>query len=190
MKKTSAITYLVSGDENIRPCDKVLKRTARRVRYDTEVSHNAQDELKPSRRFVVVAHGRRDGTVMWFRSDEGAAAPWLWIGMRKPPKGAHIYLYSCHARKIARHLRHCMCFGHGGVVPMPTGAKNDVVLAYLDQVDRVMREQSYGVAEWRAALNAYVDQAWVSEAEDPTEGDHEKALTLHILRKSLGNPND
>jgi hypothetical protein len=189
MKRRSIVTYLVSGDQDICPCHELLRRTSRyrgrRVRHDAEVSETAADEMISGRSYVVIAHGSKDGTVKWFRSDTGSAARWLWVGMRRPPRGARVYLYSCYAgRKLPHFLRYCECFGHTDVVPMPRGGGKDAVLAFLDQVDRVLRDSPYDAEVWRVRLGAYVNAAFVKAVENPSPLGN--ALPLFILRKSLG----
>ena len=180
--------YLVSADANIKPSDEVLRRTGRRVRYGAEVDKEAAIAMKPGGRFVVVAHGRDDGTVMWLGGDDDRPGRWLWIGMRKPPKESEVYLYSCRAgKKLPRHLKHCKCLGHVDVVPSPLGGRKDVVIGFLDEVDRVMRISTSPV-EWHQGLVAYVDSLYVKAVERSATLGY--FLPLLILRKSLGAPSD
>lgn len=181
--------YLVSGDSNIRPSDENIRKTGRRVRFDREVNIRAAVELKPGGRFVVVAHGRSDGTIMWFRSDRGTADRWLWVGMTKPPRAVRLYLYACHAGKqLPRQLKHCECFGHVDKVPTPTDGQKHRVLEFLDEVDRLVRDPTLTVEDWRLQLRKFVDDAVVKETENPT--DWRDALTLQYLRRSLGYADD
>jgi hypothetical protein len=178
--------YLVSGDENIRPSHENLRRSGRRVRYDTQVNDNAALELKARGRFVVVAHGRSDGTIMWFSSARGNAAAWLWVGMETPPVGTRFYLYSCYAgEKLHAHFQRCECFGHSGEVPMPTSGTRKVVLRYLDEVDRLIQNHKSELSTWRATLGAYVNRLLVEEAEK-SNGSFINSVALQMLRKSLG----
>jgi hypothetical protein len=176
----------VSGDDNIRPSHENLRRSGRRVRYDTQVDHNAARELKARGRFVVIAHGRSDGTVMWFSSARGTAARWLWVGMKAPPVGARLYLYSCYAGKeLPTCLNRCECFGHSDEVPMPTKGTKKVVLRFLDEVDRLIQNHKTKVSSWRATLGAYVNRALVEEAEK-ADSDFMNSVALLLLRRSLG----
>jgi hypothetical protein len=182
--------YLVSGDENIRPSHRNLRQSGRRVRYDTQVSDDAAVELRARGRFVVVAHGRQDGTVMWFSSTRGTAARWLWVGMEKPPVQSRVYLYSCNAgEKLSTFLEHCESFGHSGEVPMPTAGTRRMVLRYLDEVDRLMRDRRSDVATWRTTLGAYINRALVGEAEKKN-GSFMNSVALQLLRRSLGFVDD
>lgn len=184
MKGRPAVTYLVSGDESITESEANLRESGRRVRHDTAVDARAAVAMKRDKRYVVVAHGSGDGTVMWFRSDGDGAKKWLWVGMGSPPKGARIYLYSCQGGKeLPQYLKHCECFGHDGDVPMPHGSGKDIVLAYLDTVDRIMTDSNYNRDTWRAILGSWVNDSLADEAENPRFGN---ALYLLMLRKSLG----
>jgi hypothetical protein len=180
-----AVTYLVSGDETIRPSHRNLRRTGRRVRFDSEVNQDAAIALKSGRRFVVVAHGRADGTVMWFSSKGGVSARWLWVGMRRPPAGTRVYLYSCKAGiQLPQHLKRCECFGHVDDVPMPTGITKTVVLRYLNQVDRLVGDRESDVNDWRPRLAKYVNKRLEAEVERPTG--FMNSVALQMLRRSLG----
>jgi hypothetical protein len=144
----------------------------------------AADELHEGGRFVVVAHGRADGTVLWFSSNAGTVIRWLWVGMPRPPKKARVYLYACLAgRKLSRFLKHCDAFGHSDVVPMPTGGAQGVVLRYFDEVDRLMRRDGT-TQHWRATLGRYINDVYVKEIEQPTGLLTVPALLM--LRRSLG----
>jgi hypothetical protein len=174
----------VSGDENIRPSDDVLRRSGRRVRFDNEVRDVAADELRAGGRFVVVAHGRSDGTVLWFCSKRGNASRWLWVGMPNPPQNTRIYLYACLAGiRLPRFLRRCEAFGHSDEIPMPTGGAQEVVLRYFDEVDRLMRHNE-AITDWRVVLGLYVNEAYAEEVERPTG--LLSAAALLMLRRSLG----
>jgi hypothetical protein len=184
------LTYLVSGDENIRPSQTNLRQSGRRVRYDHQVSDDAAVALRALGRFVVVAHGRSDGTVMWFNSTRGTAARWLWVGMDKPPVRSRVYLYSCNAgEKLSSFLERCECFGHSAEVPMPTAGTRAVVLRYLDEVDRLVQAPGSDVSTWRATLGAYINRALVEEAEK-SDGDFMNSVALQLLRRSLGYVDD
>ena len=185
-KKKPVVTYLVSGDSTISPGDRILKRSRRNVRYDTQVNRSAATAMKAGSRYVVIAHGNPDGTVMWFRSDSPPASPWLWSPMANPPKKARIYLYSCHAGKeLPRFLKSCECFGHTNVVPTLIGGANDVVLRYLNEVPRLMESSTYNAKDWRAHLGRFVNDALVREVQNSTA--ILAVYKLLMLRKSLGN---
>jgi hypothetical protein len=178
--------YLVSGDNDIRPSHENLLRSGRRVRYDTQVDNNAAVELKARGCFVVIAHGRSDGTVMWFSSARGTADRWLWVGMEAPPVGARLYLYSCRVGKeLPAYLDLCECFGHWDDVPMPTGITEHAVLRFLDEVDRLIQDHRSDVSCWRATLGAYVNRALVEEAEK-ADSNYMDSVAFHMLRQSLG----
>jgi hypothetical protein len=180
-----SITYLVSGEESIRPSHQNLRRTGRTVRFDTEVDEHAAVALKTGRRFVVVAHGRADGTVMWFSSARGVSVPWLWVGMERQPSGSRIYLYSCKAgEQLPQHLDRCECFGHVDDVPMPTASTRTVVLRYLNQVDRLVGDPESDVNTWRQRLGEYVNRRLMAEADNPTH--FMNSVALQLLRRSLG----
>jgi hypothetical protein len=180
------LTYLVSGDENIRPSHTNLRQSGRRVRFDTQVNDKAAIELKARGRFVVVAHGRSDGTVMWFSSSRGTPSRWLWVGMADPPVGSRLYLYSCNAgAKLPSSLTKCECFGHSGDVPMPTGGTRAIVLRYLDEVDRLVQDHQSDIRTWRATLGIFINEALVEEAEK-ADSNFMNSVALQFLRRSLG----
>jgi hypothetical protein len=189
VRRRHDVTYLVSGDHDIRPCDVILRKSGRRVRHDREVDRTASREIRPGKKYVVVAHGNADGTIMWCRSEEGVSAKWLWVGMSSPPRGARLYLYSCRVgRVLPRYLKQCECFGHLDVVPMPVATKNDVVLAYLDQVDQLMNQPAFGVEDWRQRLTAYVNREYVNAILKSAP--LASVLPLIQLRRSLGYRDD
>jgi hypothetical protein len=158
------------------------------VRSDNEVGAVAAGELNPGGRFVVVAHGRADGTVLWHSSKTGSTVRWLWVGMSDPPRDARIYLYTCFAgRKLSRFLKKCDVFGHCDVVPMPTGGAQGVILLYLDEVDRLMRSDP-ATDQWQTILARYVNQAYTAEVQQPTGLLNTAALLM--LRRSLGFSDD
>jgi hypothetical protein len=66
---------------------------------------------------------------------------------------------------------------------MPTGGAQEVVLHYLDQVDRLMQRDGR-TEDWRANLARYVDEAYAKEIEQPTG--MLTVPTLYMLRRSLG----
>lgn len=179
------VPYLVSGDENIYPAHTNLKRSGRPVRHDTQVADNAADTIKTGRRFVVIAHGNAAGTISWFNSDRGTTAPWLWVGMPDPPSGGRVYLYACSAgERLRRFLTKCECFGHSTPVPMPTGGTEDVVLRYLDEVDRLMLQSEMDYATWRERLGRFVNREYAVEVLNRTGALNAAAWAL--LRESLG----
>src|SRR4051812_30201883 len=111
MKPT--IMYLISGDDDIKASFEAVLSSGRRVLHDMEVNVQASAAIRKKRRYVVIAHGSKHGTVQWYRSDTATSARWLWVGMPSPPTGARIYLYSCHAgEQLSAHLQLCQCFGH------------------------------------------------------------------------------
>lgn len=178
------ITYLVSGDDDIKPAHENLRRSGRRVRYSDEVSLDAARALRQRRRYVVVAHGRPDGTILWFNPAADARVPWLWVGMPDPPTSLRLYLYSCNAGpRLSRFLSDCDCFGHSSEVPMPTDGARVVVLAFLSEVDRLVRARTFDPASWRDALSAYVNEEWERELENRTSP--LKASALKLLSESL-----
>jgi hypothetical protein len=161
--------YLVSGAPDIVPSDVNLRRTGRRIRYDTQVAGNAAAFLRAGRRYVVVAHGNHDGTVTWFRSDANENSRWLWVGMSPAPRGARVYLYCCNAGpKLARFLKHCECIGHSAPVPAPVNEATAVVLTFLDEVDRLMRSPRFDASDWKAKLAEFVNEQWNNEIDQPT----------------------
>jgi hypothetical protein len=179
------ITYLVSGDDDIRPADSVIRRTGRRVRYDNEVNDEAATELRPGKLYIVVAHGSEHGTVSWFKSSRNTVQSWLWVDMPRPPRNVRVYLYSCRVgRRLPRFLKHCEAFGHVDVVPMPLDAATDLVLGFLAQVELLMTSSEFDPDEWRRQLGEYVNRLLVQEVEARTG-----LLTgslLVMLRRSLG----
>lgn len=179
------VTYLVSGAEDVKHCIELLRRTGRPVKGDREVDTVASAELKPGKRYVIVAHGASSGRVMWSRSDSCEPLKWLWVGMRQPPKNVRLYLYSCHAGlKLARHLKHCECFGHSDAVPTPNGSADDIVLEYLDKVDEVVRKSRFDREKWRQVLGEFVNNRLVTEVESLSAPFN--VFALLVLRKSLG----
>jgi len=107
--------------------------------------------------------------------------------METPPVGSRVYLYSCNAgEKLPSFLlEHCECFGHLTEVPMPTAGTRAVVLRYLDEVDRLIRDHRSDVGTWRATLGAYINRALVQEAEK-SDGSFMNSVALQLLRRSLG----
>ena len=181
------VSYLVSGDEQIRPSHENLRKAGRHVRHDGEVNDDASTELRGGKCFVVIAHGSADGTLRWYKSSRGSSLPWLWVGMPNAPRHVRLYLYSCKAgRKLPRYLKHCEAFGHVDEVPMPTAPVEPIVLGYLAEVDRLVSASDFDQSAWRQALAAYVDRAYVQEVENPTGMLGSSALLL--LRRSLGYP--
>lgn len=123
---------------------------------------------------------------MWFSTARGVSARWLCVGMENPPVGSRVYLYSCNAgqKLLSFLLEYCECFGHLTEVPMPTAGTRAVVLRYLDEVDRLVRDRS-NVDTWREALGAYVNRALVEEAEKD-DGNFMDSVALQLPRRSLG----
>jgi hypothetical protein len=110
--------------------------------------------------------------------------------MEKPPLKSRVYLYSCKAgKKLSTFLEHCECFGHSDDVPMPTAGTRAVVLRYLDEVDRLVRDHRSDVSTWRATLSAYINHALVEEAEK-SDGSFMNSVALQLLRRSLGFVDD
>ena len=167
-RKKSRVTYLVSGDANIQPSHKILRKSGKRVRYDIQVHAKAAVELRIGQRFVVVAHGRADGTVLWFSSARGTAQPWLWVGMPTPPRDTRLYIYSCMAgKKLSPFLDRCETLGHKDVVPMPLDGSRLAVLGFLNKVDRLLGDQSLSPQDWAKELARYVNKTLSAEAEKP-----------------------
>ena len=184
-RKNSRVTYLVSGDTNIHPTHHVLRKSGKRVRYDIQVHAKAASELKIGRSFVVVAHGRADGTVLWFSSARGTAQPWLWVGMPTPPRDTRLYIYSCMAgKKLSPFLNRCEALGHKDVVPMPLEGSRRAVLGFLNEVDRLIADQSLHPQDWAKELARYVNETLSTEAERPTP--HLGTITaMMYLRRSM-----
>lgn len=180
------LTYLVSGDADIRPSDENIRRSGRRVRHGGEVDGDARVALTTGKHFVVVAHGNRKGTaVSWFRDDWKDARRWLYVGMQDPPAGARVYLYCCYAGiALPRYLKKSDVFGHVDVVPTPVGPSRDVVLAFFSQVEALFGEAEFDRERWRKTLGAYVNELYVKEVLSPSAT--WTAAVLLMLRKSLG----
>src|SRR5882672_1245768 len=113
-KRPHLLTYLISGDSDIHPSHENIRRSGRRVRHGKEVDGDARVVLRTGRRYVVVAHGNPKGTtVSWFREDWSNSQRWLYVGMKRPPEGVRLYLYSCYAgKKLPRFLKKNEVFGH------------------------------------------------------------------------------
>jgi hypothetical protein len=110
--------------------------------------------------------------------------------MENPPVRSRVYLYSCNAgEKLSSFLEHCECFGHSGEVPMPTAGTRGVVLRYLDEVDRLVRDPRSDVTTWRRTLGAYINRALVEEAEK-SDSSFMDSVALQLLRRSLGFVDD
>ena len=181
-------TYLVSGDIDICPTDKILRDQGRHVRHDTDVELDASQVLQLGETFVVVAHGSPTGTVSWVRSDTSGVARWLWVGMPAAPTGVRLYLYSCHVgKKLVPSLKDCDSFGHVDVVPMPDEA-DDVVVRFLDEVHVLLETAPYDYETWRAQLGEFVNAELVQAHERASEdvAGFRDVAALLILRKSLG----
>ena len=186
MKAPKRPVYLVSGDTNIRPADVNLRRSGRKVRYDTKVDIQASRALTPGRPYVVVAHGTRTGIVTLYRSDIGRSRDWLWAGMSTPPRGVRFYLYACYGGlTLPARLKGCECAGHVGEVPMPTLASKREVLRFLGQVDRYMTAATWDSKGVRRALARHVNDRLAAEADKGT--DIGSIAALLVLRRSLGN---
>ncbi len=190
-RRRKVITYLVSGDEDIHPSHENIQRTGRRVRHGRQVDGDARRVLRPGHRFVVVAHGNRAGnTVSWFRDDWDDAQPWLYVGMKQPPRGARIHLYSCFAgKKLPRFLKKSEVFGHKHAVPTPTGPAKAIVLAFFDQVEPLFDLADFDREHWRTTLGEYVNELLVQETANLHQSARSMAV-LQILRKSLGYLHD
>jgi hypothetical protein len=187
-KQSNLVTYLVSGDSDIHPSDENIRRSGRRVRHGKGVDGDARIVLRSGRRYVVVAHGNRKGTtVSWFREDWSTAQRWLYVGMKRPPRGVRLYLYSCHAgKKLPRFLKKNEVFGHTDEVPTPTGVSKDIVLAYFSEVEALFKLSDFDREHWRTTLGEYVNRLLLAETQQRTT--ISAAAVLQILRKSLGYP--
>ena len=184
-RKKRRVTYLVSGDPTIQPSHEVLARTGRDVRYDVQVDDSARRELKGGRSFVVVAHGNMNGTVSWFNSTRGSAAPWLWVGMPKQPRGTFLYLYACKAgRLLIPFLTRCDAFGHVDSVPMPLEAAKGAVLAFLNRVDELIADPRFTPDDWAKELARYIDNAFIAETERPAAR-WERVAVMLMLQRSM-----
>lgn len=178
-------TYLVSGDEDIRPSHENLRRKGKRVRFDTQIHEEPSRAIKSGRRYIVIAHGNSSGTVKLFRTDWNESRRWLYVGMGQPPSGARIYLYSCHAgRKLPRFLRNCLALGHVDVVPTPVGGAAKVVLRFLNRVEQSIKGD-FDASQCREELGRFVNSALIKALDG---GDILDVPTLVMLRRSLGNP--
>jgi hypothetical protein len=182
--------YLVSGEGEIAPALLALQSRKRRVYFDGAVRNEARLTLRHTKRFggrfVVVAHGRPNGTVRWYKTARAASEDWLWVGMPSPPTGVRIYLYCCYVgRHLPAYLAACEVFGHVGPVPIPSGPDDSLVLDFLDQVDRLVRTRRFDRISWRRRLVEYLEGAFTDEVETPTSllG----AATLRLIIKSLGD---
>ena len=163
------VAYLVSGDRDIEPSGRNLRRAGRRVRDPNVVRDDAAVEMRARRRAIVIAHGSVDGTVSWFKTAWATRRPWLWVGMPRPPGNVRIYLYCCHAGALLRHhLRACEVFGHHDVVPMPVDQARRHVLLFLGEVERLVGGQVFDAGEWRRELLAYVDDLLQHEVDHRT----------------------
>jgi hypothetical protein len=183
------IVYLVSGDADIIPTDVVLRRTGRRVRHGVEVNGDARRQLRSGRRYVVVAHGNKRGTVKWFRSDWDTPQRWLYVGMTHPPSATRIYLYSCFVgKRLPRYLRKrgVEAFGHIDRVPVPNGSAKRVVLSFLDVVDDLVSGRHFDHDHWQQTLADFVNTGYAAEVLYPTG--LLNAATWAMLRRSLEHP--
>ena len=68
---------------------------------------------------------------------------------------------------------------------MPTAGTRAIVLRYLDEVDRLVRDHRSDLDTWRETLGAYVNRALVEEAEK-SDGNFMDSVALQLLRRSLG----
>ncbi len=185
-RQPRSVTYLVSGDEDIRPSHEVLRKTNRLVRYDAEVHEDAAVELKAGHGFVVVAHGSASGTVTWFNSIKNSESNWLWVGMPTPPRGSHIYVYACNAgKKLAQFLVNCEVLGHVDVVPMPLGNLEPAVTSFLDKVDSLLRDPSLNPQNWADELARFVNNSLAEKGLNPDSA-WEDVATMLLLRRSMG----
>jgi hypothetical protein len=67
---------------------------------------------------------------------------------------------------------------------MPTLAAEDVVLGFLDEVDRLMKGDDFEAEAWRASLSQYLNSEFHREVE--SRSSPLAAAALLMLRKSLG----
>jgi len=186
-RKKRSVTYLVSGDANIHPSHEVLRKAKRTVRYDTEVNEAARVELKAGQSFVVVAHGNAEGTVTWFSSARGNSSPWLWVGMPKPPRDSHLYIYACKAgRRLRPFLAQCEVLGHVDVVPMPVERYRTTVLRFLTKVDRLIANPTLNPDDWACQLAQFVNVTLAAEAEK-ANASWRKVATMMMLRRSMAH---
>lgn len=181
--------YLVSGGDDVAPAVVGLQARGRHVLHDDAVHDDAHHTLHHTAElgshFVVVAHGRADGTVRWYKTARATAEDWLWVGMPNPPQNVRIYLYCCHVGKhLPGLLANCEAFGHVDSVPIPNGVDDALILDFLDQVEELVHEEIFDREEWRTRLIAYVEAAFAAEVEQPSSllG----APTLFLLLRSLG----
>lgn len=180
------VTYLVSGEENIRPSHRILRQAKRRVLYDDQVSEHAANELIPGQSFIVIAHGSGNGTITWFSSARGSADPWLWVGMQAPPQGCHLYLYACKAgKKLVPFLDQCEVLGHADVVPMPLDSYKLAVMGFLAKAHQLIANPKKKPGEWAKELMHYVNQTLIAESNAPNGGSWETVATMLMLRKSM-----
>jgi hypothetical protein len=183
--RRGTVWYLVSGDPTIRPSDQNIRRSGRRVRYDVQVCPQAHRELRAGQRFVVVAHGRADGTVLWCDASGGEPRRWLWAGMAHPPANARVYVYACSAGpRVLRALRRCEALAHSDAVPMPVGNARALVLRYFREVDHLLADRHSSPADWHAHLAEYVNRAYADEVANPSSILGPGLLLM--LRRSLG----
>jgi len=159
-------TYLVTGAPDVSPSDQNVRRSGRRVRFDTQVPNRAASAIRAGRRYVVIAHGDSEGTVFWFRSDLGSSVKWMWVGMRDAPRAARVYLYCCHVGpELTRFLKRCESFGHCSSVPAPVDEAEAIVLDYLSKVDELMRRNTFDAGNWRKELQDHVAQRLSDELD-------------------------
>lgn len=163
------VTYLVTGASDVVPTHENLRRSGRRVKYGSEVTRTAPEELRLGMKYVVVAHGDQDGVIYWSNDGAGDEIPWLWPGMNPAPGRARVYLYCCNAGpELTRALKSCDCFGHSSKIPAPVNEARAVVLEYLNEVDRLMEGEEFNVGSWRDQLIKFVGIQWDRELEEPT----------------------
>jgi hypothetical protein len=183
--KKAKTSYIVSGANDIAPSDKVIRRSGRRVLYDTEINQDAKQVLKKDARYVVIAHGSPSGTVSLYRTDWGESRPWLFVSMPHPPTGTRMYLYSCHVgNKLPRSLKKCEVSGPLDVVPMPVGFAKNVVLAFFAEIEKLLLDEpKCEPKKWNEKLSKFVNTQIALE----TEKENLQTLTiLAILRRALG----
>lgn len=132
------------------------------------MARGAAEELRADGRYVVVAHGGADGTVVWCDND-GSHQPWMWVGMDPAPTRTRVYLYCCHAGPaLTRALKHCESFGHSSRVPAPVEGAEAVVVPFLDRVDELMNGDDFDAAAWRRELSSFVAEQLELERQEPT----------------------
>ncbi len=121
--RQAAPTFIVCAKADSAHARRLIRREGWPLLSGATVGPHAAKLLCVGERGIVVGHGSVDGSTLFLARGPRrvAARRWLWVGMKTPPLGATIYLYSCYCgNSLAPALSGSIAVGHYDVVPIPT----------------------------------------------------------------------